>query len=312
MRAGEDRMKRRSDDVGDLIRFKTPRLSISNDSLDRMARAIGVEIDDALRNRLIDIPLPDGSKGAFEELHGYGDYDTLAIELLRLAGENYGVASVEFIQRMVEWRERDGAGLIAWLEARRQAYLRAVKRRVTSASRRLARIHHRFATIYAAAALAIEFAILPWDLPALGETIIACELAHVELVEEPLSSAAAQARADDPLERLEAHERDRGGSFVDLRDGLIGPDEDHDHDSCDGYVNEGPDGTLEYLFSEAKLREVCGGKAGALRAKAQLDAAGWLVRDGARPSTRRTIWAEGKNKREQVLAVRAEAFDGAR
>src|SRR5208337_1131196 len=198
MRAGEGRMKRRSDDVGDLIRFKTPRLSISNDSLDKMARDVGVEIDDALRDRLIDIPPPDGSKGAFEELHGYGDYDTLAIELLRLAEENYGVASVEFIQRMVEWRERDGAGLVAWLNARRQAYLRAAKRRVASASRRLARIHHRFATVYAAVALAIKFGILPWDLPALGQTIIACELAHVELVEEPLSSAAAQARADDP------------------------------------------------------------------------------------------------------------------
>ena len=108
----------------------------------------------------------------------------------------------------------------------------------------------------------------------------------------------------------QAHKRDRGGSFVDLRDGLVGPDEHHDHDSCDGYVNEGPEG-LEYLFSEAKLREVCGGKAGALRAKARLDAAGWLVRDGARPSTRRTIWASGVNRREQVIAIRAEAFAGA-
>jgi len=144
--------------------------------------------------------------------------------------------------------------------------------------------------------------------PTLGETIITCELAHVELVEDPLPSAVAQARADDPLERLEAHVRDRGGSFVDLRDGLIGPDEDHDHDSCDGYVNERSDGTLEYLFSEAKVREVCGGKAGALEVKARLDAAGWLARDGARPSTRRTIWATGANRREQVVAVRAEAF----
>ena len=304
-------MKRRSDDVGDLIRFKTPRLSISNNSLDRMARAIGVEIDDALRGSPHRHPAARREQGGVRRIHGYGDYDTLAIELLRLAGENYGVASVEFIQRMVEWRERDRAGLIAWLKARRQAYLRAAKRRVTSASRRLARIHHRFATIYAAAALAIKLGILPWDLPALGQTIIACELAHVELVGEALSSTVAQARADDPLERLEAHVRDCRGSFVDLRDGLIQPDEDYDHDTCDGYVNEGPDGTLEYLFSEAKLREVCGGKAGALRAKAQLDAAGWLVRDGARPSTRRTIWAEGKNKREQVIAVRAEAFDGA-
>ena len=61
-----------------------------------MARAIGVEIDDALRGRLIDMPLPAGINGAFEELHGYGDHATFAIELLRVARENYGVASVEF------------------------------------------------------------------------------------------------------------------------------------------------------------------------------------------------------------------------
>jgi len=180
---------------------------------------------------------------------------------------------------------------------------------VISASRDLTRFHQRFATIHAAAALAIEFGVLPWDRQALGRTIIGCELAHVELVEEALSSAVAQARADDPLERLEAHVYDRGGSFVDLRDGPVGPDERHDHDTCDGYINDGPDGTLEYLFSEAKLREVCGGKTGALRVKAQL--ADWLVRDGARPSTRRTIWATGVNRREQVIAIRAEAFDDA-
>ena len=40
--------------------------------------------------------------------------------------------------------------------------------------------------------------------------------------------------------------------------------------------------------------------------KRQLDAQGWLVRDGARLCTRRVIWADGR--REQVVAVRAEAF----
>jgi hypothetical protein len=48
---------------------------------------------------------------------------------------------------------------------------------------------------------------------------------------------------------------------------LIGPDERHDHATCDGYINESPDRTLEYLFSEKKLQEVCGSKAGALRVK---------------------------------------------
>jgi hypothetical protein len=311
MRMAEGRLKGRYGDVGAPVRSRTPVLSSSNDSLDEMARAVGDEIDDALRGRLIDVPLTAGIVGAFEDLHGHADHAAFSVELLRIAHQNYGVASVEFIQRVVEWRERDGAGLIAWLQARREVYLKVARRRVRSTSRDLTRFHQRFATIYAAGALAIFLGVLPWDGETLGQTIVACELAHVGLVEGALSPTVVQARTSDPLERLQAHVRDRRGSFIDLREGLVRPGEGHDHDACDGYINEGPDGTLEYLFSEAKLREVCGGKAGALRAKAQLDADGWLVRDNARPSTRRMIWAEGENRREQVLAVRAEAFDGA-
>jgi len=309
MRMAEGRLKGRYGDAGAPVRSRTPVLSGSNDSLDDMARAVGDEIDDALRGRLIDVPLPAGIVGAFEDLHDYADHAAFSVELLRVARENYGVASARFLDGIVRWLARDGKGLVAWLQARREGYLRLARRRVRSTSRDLTRFHQRFATIYAAAALAIRLGVLPWSYELLWKALLGCEEAHVESVEETASSAGAQARADDPLERLEAHVRDRGGSFVDLRDGLIGPDEDHDHDTCDGYVNEGPDGTLEYLFSEAKLREVCGGKAGALRVKAQL--ADWLARDGARPSTRRTIWATGANRREQVLAVRAEAFDGA-
>ena len=270
MRMAEGRLKGRHGDVGSSVRSRTPVLSSSNNSLDDMARAVGDEIDDALRGRLIDVPLPAGIVGAFEDLHGFADHAAFSVELLRVARENYGVASIEFIQRMVEWREQDEAELVAWLQARREAYLTFAKRRVRSTSRDLTRFHQRFATIYAAGALAIELGVLPWSYELLGKALLGCEAAHVESVEEADSSTVAQARADDPIERLEAHVRDRGQSFVDLREGLIGPDEDHDHDTCDGYVNEGQDGTLEYLFSEAKLREVCGGKAGALRAKAQL------------------------------------------
>jgi hypothetical protein len=309
MRMAEGRLKGRRGDVSS-IRSRTPFLSSSNDSLDDMARAVGVEIDDALRGRLIDVPLQPGIVGAFEDLKGFPDHAAFSVELLRVARQNYGVASVEFVQRMVELRQEDEARLVGWLRARREAFLRFAKGRVISTSRELTRFHQRFATIYAAGALAIVLGVLPWNYGQLWEALLGCEEAHVELVEEALSSAVAQARADDPLERLEAHVHDRGGSFVDLRDGLIGPDERHDHGTCDGYINEGPDETLEYLFSEKKLQEVCGGKAGALRVKARLDADGWLVRDNARPSTRRMIWAEGENRREQVIAIRAEFFEG--
>jgi putative DNA primase/helicase len=205
MRMAEGRLKGRHGDTGAPVQSRTPFLSSSNDSQDDMARAVGDEIDDALRGRLIDVPLPAGIVGAFEDLHDFVDHAAFSVELLRVARQNYGVASVEFIQRMVEWCEQDEAGLVAWLQARREAYLRLARRRVRSTSRDLTRFHQRFATIYAAGALAISLGVLPWNYGLLWEALLGCEAAHVELVGETLSSAVAQARADDPVERLEAH-----------------------------------------------------------------------------------------------------------
>ena len=119
------------------------------------------------------------------------------------------------------------------------------------------------------------------------------------------SGAPPRAAAPDPLESLRGHVRARRASFV--RAGTVDPGGDHDHAACDGYFNQGRGG-LELLFSEPKLQQVCGGKAASLRVKRQLDALGWLVRDGARLCTRRAIWADGG--REQVVAVRAAAFSG--
>ena len=105
---------------------------------------------------------------------------------------------LRFIERIVEWCERDEAGLIAWLKARRDNYLSAAQRRVRSTSRDLTRFHQRFATIYAAGALAIELGVLPWSYRRLMDVLLECEVAHVELVEEALSSAVAREREDDP------------------------------------------------------------------------------------------------------------------
>ena len=151
MRVGEGRQKGRRDDSLSL-RSRTPLLSASNDTLDDMARAVGVEVDDALRGRLIDVPLLRGVVGAFECLHGYGDHAEFGAELLRVARESYGVASVALLRGMVRWLERDEAGLVAWLRARREKYLKWARRRLASASRDLTRFHHKFATVYAAGA----------------------------------------------------------------------------------------------------------------------------------------------------------------
>jgi putative DNA primase/helicase len=181
MRVGEGRQKGRRDDSLSL-RSRTPLLSASNDSLDDMARAVDDEVDDALRGRLIDVPLLRGVVGAFECLHGYGDHAEFGAELLRVARENYGVASVALLWGMIRWLERDEAGLVAWLRARREKYLKWARRRVASAARDLTRFHHKFATVYAAGAPAIQLGLFPWDWQALARALLDCERAHVELV----------------------------------------------------------------------------------------------------------------------------------
>ena len=77
MRVGEGRQKGRRDHS---LRcgHGAPLLSASNDSLDDMAREVRVEVDDALRGRLIDVPLLRGLVGAFECLHGYRDHASSA------------------------------------------------------------------------------------------------------------------------------------------------------------------------------------------------------------------------------------------
>jgi hypothetical protein len=58
--------------------------------------------------------------------------------------------------------------------------------------------------------------------------------------------------------------------FVDLRRGLVDPRRNHDHARCAGYINQRPNGQLEYLFSDAMFNEICGGKGTALRLKDEL------------------------------------------
>ena len=305
MRLAEGRVKGRMNEAVFAPGASPSILSLSNNSLDEMAADLGFVIDEAHRGRLIDVPLPTGVVGAFENLHGYLNHAELCGELLRLLRLSNGVAAAEFLMRLTKPLSRDERRVIAALRSRRDRYLQRARRQIAAASRDLERVHQKFATAFAGADVAREFGILPWERELLEGALIECEAAHVEYVARVAPTTARRERAADPFDLLAAHDRARRASFVDLRAGLVDPGSDHDHAACDGYVNQGRGG-LELLFSQPKLQQICGGKAASLRVKRQLDAQGWLVRDGARLCTRRVIWADGR--REQVVAVRAEAF----
>lgn len=78
MRLAGGQVRGRLTDVAAPLRFETPILSLSNESLDEIAPRWRVEIDDAHRDRLIDVPLEPA--GMFENLHGFENRAALSAE----------------------------------------------------------------------------------------------------------------------------------------------------------------------------------------------------------------------------------------
>ena len=303
MRLAEGTMKGRLTDSSPTAAWSLGLLSISNFSLDEMAAETGVVVDEALRSRLIDVPLPLGASGAFERLHGFADHAALTAKLKRLAALNFGCASREFLRRLVEWRTRDEGGLRSWLEARRETYRREAVRRIEPGTRDLARVHEKFATLFAAGALAIKFGILPWKRIELGRALLVCERAHVDLVAKQSPRRGQHA---DPWKRLVAYVAKNRSKFIDLRRGPVERPDDHDHASCAGYIHRRQDGRLELLFSEALLARVCGGLGVLRQLLSDAEHGRWILRDKSRFSVKRTI---AKGVRRQVIAFDATAFE---
>jgi putative DNA primase/helicase len=294
------------------LRFETPLLSLSNESLDEMAEKCRAEIDDAHRGRLIDVPLAPGVVGAFESLHGFDNHAAFSAELKNIARHHHGRAAREFLRQFAADLREDKPELKTWLDASRKWHLKRVFPRV-SISRDLERTHQKFATIYAAGALAIDYEILPWSKRELSDALLQCEQAHVDHVARFVSAAPSvnrRLRPVDPLESLRQHVRQNRSKFADLRKGLIARNAGHDHDSCPGYIYRGPGGSVELLFSNDCLLQLCGGFSRVKKLKDELNKHGWLISESNRGVTRRPIWKDaGREDRRYVTAVREKAFE---
>jgi hypothetical protein len=164
-----------------LAKGKTPLLITSSLCLDALAIAAGVPLDDMVRHTVIDVPLD-----AFDDLHG-PDHPKSA-QLLRIARCNYALAANLLIHKLVDCRAKDEKKLVASLRAASDFYLDLAPKCATSPLRDVTWVNQRFATIFAAACLAIKFGILPWKVEELATALIKCELAHISLV-DPFRSA---------------------------------------------------------------------------------------------------------------------------
>jgi putative DNA primase/helicase len=152
-------------------------LSTSNYSLAELAQRAGLEIDDAERGRLVDIPNPAGGHGIYEDLHGFENGQKFTDALKVRCRKFCGSAGEQFVDRLVRDRARDPTALKLFLQGERKAYLECLKAKTEAGDLRpLNRASGRFATTFAAGSLAIKYQIFCWDRGDLLEAILACQL----------------------------------------------------------------------------------------------------------------------------------------
>jgi putative DNA primase/helicase len=125
-----------------------------------------------------------------QPLHGHNSVAELCVTIKNLAARHFGRAARRFLARLVRWRAKDKAGLVAWVEARRASYLKRA-RRIEAPGRHVERIHQKMATLYAAGCLAIRFGVVPLKRKELREALLACTRDHVAQVARDEAQRAA-------------------------------------------------------------------------------------------------------------------------
>jgi hypothetical protein len=77
-----------------------------------MATKGGGVVDDADRGRLVDIPLPEGGNGIYEDLHVFPNGRRLTDELKKRCRIYYGVGIREFVTRLREKKPKQIAQFV--------------------------------------------------------------------------------------------------------------------------------------------------------------------------------------------------------
>ena len=286
-------------------------LSTSNKSLDEMAVDLGSKCPDAVRTRLIDVPMPVMGKGAFENLHELDDERAFSVRLQEIARDYYGMVARKFIGELVIRRKRNPKGVERWLSRQCAKYRGYAKIKVDGGGQKLDRITDTFATIYAAGRAAIELKILPWTYQALGDALVACEQAHVDEASDKLTDLSAEIGAKEAWRRIQEFVRNNRRNFVDLRRGL--PEDDQSFTEI--FVSQPRNRPLEYLFGEDWLVESCGSAKTWDRLKRGLRTEGALVTNKTRFVVKRQVCRrrdDGTDNRASVFAIRADAFEDKR
>jgi hypothetical protein len=311
MTLAQQREKERMTNVGATRSWRCYFLSTSNFTLDALAQRGKVVLDDALRSRLTDVPLPTGGKGIYEDVHGFTSGENLTDTLVARCRKYYGTAGRAFERRLVEDRKKSAKRLQKSLAGWRNRYIRVLKSKAQAEHLKpLQRPTSRCATVYAAGRLAITYGLVPWTEKQLLQAILSCQLdglRHSKVQDEQGDTSVSGLRR-----KLVEYLRNRRGEFMDLDEGMphLGW---HEFGSVPGYKASFKGKKCYYLTAD-QLKGIIGGSENAKLLKEEFAADGLMDRTSTRKYVvQRPIFAgvKGNKGHKWVHAFRAKILQQA-
>jgi hypothetical protein len=265
-------------------------LSTSNLTLDDMADRGGVTIDDQHRGRLVDIVLPPGpsTHGIYEHLHGFSDGAALTDALKSRCRSVFGTPGYRLIRRIYQSKNSKAAAK-KFVSARRAFYIKQLRQAAQAKGLKpLERAAARFATVYAAGCLAIQYGIFAWERKAVLRAILSCQL-------DGLVAAAGKVDEVTQLrQKLTDYLVQNRHRFVSLNGKLLSPGQ-HEIGSVPGYAHTHQGKDWIYLTA-AQLKAIIGtGKAAGGLKKLLIEQKA-LAGTGERAVVQRPVFKGMRNK----------------
>ena len=284
-------------------------LSTSNHTLDEIAAQGSVELDDAHRSRLTEIPLPTGGHGIYEVLHDFASGEEMTDALIVRARKFCGAAGLEFQQKLVSDCRAAKQDLRKWLARKRKDYSRRLKAKAKAEGLKpLRRSTGRCATVYAAGCLAIKYGIVPWKKAELLRAVLSCQLDGLRQV--VTAPKKADSRVAELRSKVLAYLRDRRSEFVNLDKVKLQLD-GHEFGSVPGYRANFKGKKWLYVTAE-QLSMIIGDGGDADQVKKELVQSGILCRgNNGRYVVQRPIFSglKGNKGYRRVHAFRMRNVD---
>ena len=248
--------------------YSTPLMSTANKSVVEVLKELGFRKGfEPYIDRLMDIPLPEGSPYFFEGVASDEEFIALVGRLRSGARENFGWAGRYFLKRLVKELESNRKKLQEFCTARLDRFRKAAEDVVSTTGRNLTRAKTRFATIFAAGCVAISYGILPFTEAELLDAIWTCLRDHVAFIEQELGVAAIALKATPPAataskayKRFRREFDDSWGKMVDTRKPGLRLPKSHDFEKALGYIGITKNKTLEARFSNTRFQAMAGGE----------------------------------------------------